>query len=283
MEPRELLAARTPLVLAEVGATRGSAPREAGAWMLVAAEAVAGTIGGGQLEYMAIDRARVMLRRGLGVETMEVPLGPSIGQCCGGHVSLTLRPVDKWIAHMLDARIEAEEAAQPEVLVFGAGHVGRALAAALTLLPVRARLIDQRVAELALAAPGVPTTLSPLPEAEVAGAAPGAAFVVLTHDHALDFLVTAAALDRGDAAYVGMIGSETKLARFRSWRRRTGVKHDPSLGLTCPIGGPSGDKRPAVIAALVAAEIIGRLGPPRAARTPPAKKKKMATTTTTRD
>jgi xanthine dehydrogenase accessory factor len=266
MEPRDLLAAGAPLVLAEVSATRGSAPREPGAWMLVAAEAVAGTIGGGQLEYMAIDRARVLLRRGLTTETMEVPLGPSIGQCCGGHVRLTLTPVDKWTSHMLDARIHAEEAAQPEVLVFGAGHVGRALAAMLTLLPVRVRLIDQRVAELALSAPDVPTTLSPLPEAEVAAARPGSAFVILTHDHALDFLVAGAALDRGDAAYVGMIGSETKLARFRSWHRRTGAAKDSAAGLTCPIGGPSGDKRPAVIAALVAAEIIGRLGSPQTAQ-----------------
>lgn len=268
MEPRDLLVAGAPLVLAEIDATRGSAPREPGAWMLIAAEAVAGTIGGGQLEYMAIDRARVLLRRRMPAETMEVPLGPAIGQCCGGHVRVTLTPVDKRTADMLDARIDAEEAARPEVLVFGAGHVGRALAAALMLLPVRVRLIDQRVSELALAAPGVPTTLSPLPEAEIAAAGPGSGFVILTHDHALDFLVAAAALDRGDAAYVGMIGSETKLARFRIWRKRTGVTRNPSAGLTCPIGGPSGDKRPAVIAALVAAEIIGRLGAPQTA--PPA-------------
>ena len=266
MEPADLLAAGAALILAEVSATRGSAPREAGAWMLFAAEAVAGTIGGGQLEYIAIDRARILLKhgptRGLAAETMEVPLGPAIGQCCGGHVRLTLTPVDSWTRRMLEARMEDEEDARPEVLVFGAGHVGRALAAALTLLPVRARLIDSRVAELALAAPGVATTLSPLPEAEVAAARPGSAFVVLTHDHALDFLVTDAALARGDAAYVGMIGSETKRGKFRAWRRRTGVAGDPLAGLTCPIGGPSGDKRPAVIAALVAAEIITRLTAP---------------------
>lgn len=266
MEPADLLAAGAALILAEVSATRGSAPREAGAWMLIAAEAVAGTIGGGQLEYIAIDRARILLKhgptRGLAAETMEVPLGPAIGQCCGGHVRLTLTPVDSWTRRMLEARMEDEEDARPEVLVFGAGHVGRALAAALTLLPVRARLIDSRVAELALAAPGVATTLSPLPEAEVAAARPGSAFVVLTHDHALDFLVTDAALARGDAAYVGMIGSETKRGKFRAWRRRTGVAGDLLAGLTCPIGGPSGDKRPAVIAALVAAEIITRLTAP---------------------
>lgn len=269
MEPRDLLAAGAPLILAEVSATRGSAPREAGAWMLVAAEAVAGTIGGGQLEYIAIDRARILLKRGLAAEVMEVPLGPAIGQCCGGHVRLTLTPVDGWTRRMLEARMEDEEAARPEALVFGAGHVGRALAAALLLLPVRARLIDSRVAELALAAPGVPTTLSPLPEAEAAAAGPGSVFVILTHDHALDFLIADAALARGDAAYVGMIGSETKRAKFAAWRRRTGVRH-PLAGLTCPIGGPSGDKRPAVIAALAAAEIITRLTAP--ARTPAAVK-----------
>lgn len=261
MEPRDLLAAGTPLILAEVSATRGSAPRDAGAWMLVAAEAVAGTIGGGQLEYIAIDRARILLRRGLAAETMQVPLGPAIGQCCGGQVRLTLTPVDSWTRRMLEARMEDEEAARPEVLVFGAGHVGRALAAALTLLPVRVRLIDQRVGELALASPGVPTTLSPCRRRRW-GAAPGSAFVVMTHDHALDFLIADAALARGDAAYVGLIGSDTKRAKFRSWRRRTGVAGDPLAGLTCPIGGPSGDKRPAVIAALVAAEVITRLTAP---------------------
>jgi len=267
METQELLLAEEALVLAEVRATRGSAPRDAGAWMLVAAGAVAGTIGGGQLEYMAIDRARVMLRRGLPAETMKVPLGPAIGQCCGGHVELRLTPVDEAMAARIEARIAAEAAAAPEVLVFGAGHVGRALAAALLLLPVRARLIDQRAEELAMAAAGVETTLSPLPEAEVAAAGPGAAFVVTTHDHALDFLIADAALARGDAAYVGLIGSATKRAKFGAWRRSTGVATDPLAGLTCPIGGPSGDKRPAVIAALVAAEIMARLGAPASART----------------
>ncbi len=260
MQPRDLLISGAPLVLAEIGATRGSAPREAGAWMLVSPEAVAGTIGGGQLEYVAIDRARAMLRRGFAAETMDVPLGPALGQCCGGHVRLRLTPVDEALATALEARIEAEAQAEPEVIVFGAGHVGRALAAALLLLPVRARLVDQRAGELAMAAEAVATTLSPLPEAEVDAAAPGSAFVIMTHDHALDFLIADAALRRGDAAYVGMIGSETKCARFAAWRRRTGVTGDPIAGLTCPIAGPSGDKRPAVIAALAAAEIIGRLG-----------------------
>jgi xanthine dehydrogenase accessory factor len=264
MDARALIASGAPAIAVEVAEVRGSSPREVGAWMLVTADAFAGTVGGGQLEFIALDRARQMLRHGLPEERMDVPLGPEIGQCCGGHVTLALAPLTPARAARLLARLDAEHAARPQVLVFGAGHVGRALAAALNLLPVRAILIDQRPEELALAPAGTETRLSPLPEAEVRAAPPGSAFVVLTHDHALDFLVTDAALARGDAAYVGLIGSASKRARFRAWRAREGGDRRTVLrGLTCPIGGPSHDKRPAVIAALTAAEIVAAL-----ARTP---------------
>ena len=100
---------------------------------------------------------------------------------------------------------------------------------------------------------GVKTVLTALPEAAIRAAAPRAAFVILTHDHGIDFLLAAEALARGDAAYVGMIGSATKRAGFARFARERGVDPAP---LVCPIGGPSGDKRPAVIAALTAAEVM---------------------------
>jgi xanthine dehydrogenase accessory factor len=257
---RHLLATGTPAIHVEIAAVRGSSPRDPGAWMLVTATDCAGTIGGGQLEYIALDRARQMLRHGLPAERMDVPLGPEIGQCCGGHVTLALAPLTPARAAELLARLDAEHAARPHVLIFGAGHVGRALAAAMALLPVRGVLIDQRPTELALAPPGTEARLAALPEAEVQAAPPGSAFVVLTHDHALDFLVADAALARGDASYIGLIGSASKRARFRAWRTREGAARRTALaGLTCPIGGPSGDKRPAVIAALTAAEIVAAL------------------------
>jgi xanthine dehydrogenase accessory factor len=223
--------------------------------MLVAEGAILGTIGGGQLEYMAIDEARALIARGAASSTMDIPLGPEIGQCCGGRVALSLDRLDGPGTEALRARVAARNAARPEVLILGAGHVGRALAAALALLPVRAVLIDGRAAELALAPAGVETRLAAIPEAEVRAARPGGAFVVLTHDHALDFLLTAEALARGDAAYVGMIGSATKRASFEKWLRRQG---DPSPApLVCPIGASGGaDKRPEVIAAFVAAEVM---------------------------
>jgi xanthine dehydrogenase accessory factor len=148
-------------------------------------------------------------------------------------------------------------AARPHVYVFGAGHVGDALAMALSLAPLRVVLVDTREDELmASTVPRVETCLTAMPEAVVRDAPPGSSFVVLTHDHALDFLIAAEALRRTDAAYVGMIGSKTKRATFRNWLTREIGRPELFDGLVCPIGGTAvKDKRPAVIAALAAAEI----------------------------
>jgi xanthine dehydrogenase accessory factor len=246
--------------LVRVETARGSTPRESGAWMVVGAQAIVGTVGGGQLEYMAIDAARAMLARGQDSQTLDIPLGPEIGQCCGGRTVLTVRRLDAQGWERLHAEAERERAALPAVMIFGAGHVGRALGAALALLPVRPVLVDQRPEELALAPAGVETRLTPLPEQEVRRAPPGAAFVVLTHDHALDFLIAREALARGDAAYVGMIGSRTKRVSFQRWLKRAEGAPPDTAPLVCPIGAAGRpDKRPEVIAVFVAAEIMQRI------------------------
>jgi xanthine dehydrogenase accessory factor len=245
--------------LVRVETAKGSTPRERGAWMVVGPQATLGTVGGGQLEYMAIDAARAMLLRGSDCETLDIPLGPEIGQCCGGRTLLSVARLDDAGWRALGETAAEERRALPEVLVFGAGHVGRALATALSLLPVRPVLVDQRADELRLAAPGIDALLTPLPEAAVRAAGPGAAFVVLTHDHALDFLIVREALARGDAAYVGMIGSKTKRVSFERWLAREGGGDPPvdAGGLVCPIGAAGRpDKRPEVIAAFAAAEIM---------------------------
>ena len=226
--------------------------------MFVAPEAVFGTIGGGQLEYMAIDEARAVLMRDAARATMDVPLGPEIGQCCGGRVEIALARMDD---AMRRAAIEAEaraRAARPHLYILGAGHVGRALADLAQFLPIRTVLADGRAQELALCGSEVETVLTPLPEALVREAPVGSAFVILTHDHALDFLLAAEALGRGDAAYVGMIGSATKRASFTNW---TGARGGSAEGLTCPMGAAqSGDKRPEMIAALILGEVVASLG-----------------------
>jgi len=234
------------MIQVRVVRTWGSTPREQGAEMFVARGQLVGTIGGGQLEWLAVDRARRMLAEREEEAVMTVTLGPDIGQCCGGRVELAF---DR-------ARPAAREPGAP-VLIFGAGDVGRALAEALRLLPLSPKLIDQRQEELDLAGPETPTILSALPEAEIRAATPGAAYVILTHDHGLDFLLAVEALGRPDAAYVGMIGSRTKRATFSHYAAREGVD---ARALVCPIGaGFPRDKRPEVIAAFAAADIMARM------------------------
>nr|WP_321444036.1 xanthine dehydrogenase accessory protein XdhC [uncultured Cohaesibacter sp.] len=237
----------------------GSSPREVGAEIFVSSTEQWGTIGGGQLEYLAIDEARRMLRQGRETVQLDIPLGPDIGQCCGGRVRLGFQMLD---ATMRAAALkgQAEQAQDlPRVYIFGAGHVGRALASALALLPFQPIVIDSRAEELALLEADVEHRLSALPESEVRAARAGSIFLILTHDHALDFLLAREALLRGDALYVGMIGSKTKRGTFSHWlRREFGADADVMLeDFVCPIGaGGSRDKRPSVIAAMVAAELL---------------------------
>lgn len=251
---------------------RGSSPREEGAQMFVSADNVHGTIGGGQLEYMAIDKARAMLRTGCVADDMDISLGPEIGQCCGGRLVVALAQMSKADRDAACAAAAGDIARQPHVYVLGAGHVGRALARFFQFLPVKCILIDGRPEELSLCDADVDTRQSAMPEADIRNAPPQSAFIVLTHDHALDFLLTSEALDRGDAAYVGLIGSATKRVKFARFHA-TNSAGKQLTGLTCPIG-PSGstDKRPEVIASLVAAEVMARLTMPvtdRSKRTEP--------------
>ena len=274
---KEFLGQAGPVALVEVAGTRGSTPREKGAYMLVSSEATHGTIGGGQLEYMAIDKARQMsgvLPSRKGVQpaqhridvrevcaTLDVPLGPEIGQCCGGRVEVLIRLVDGAMAAGLIAAAEAEEEHLPHLYIFGGGHVGKALAASVSLLPLHVVVVETRAEELEGITEAVETRLTAMPEEMVRQAPAGSAFAVLTHDHALDFLIAAEALKRSDTAYVGMIGSKTKKATFRNWFLKTANGSEAEFErLVSPIGGDAvKDKRPPVIAALAASEMMTAL------------------------
>lgn len=262
---REFMALHPAAIVAELTAVRGSSPRNAGTFMLISPEAIIGTIGGGALEYMVIDRARQVLRQELDADTLYIPLGPEIGQCCGGRVDIALNALDSDRAATLIGRVEREAAARPHVYMFGAGHVGHALARALALLPLHVHAVDTRADELVDLPDNVEAIASPMPEAVVRAAPAGSAFVILTHDHALDFLIAFEALKRTDSPYVGMVGSRTKRAKFQSWYLSEGGDPAQLDRLVLPIGGAAfprglGDKRPEVIAALAAAEIMVQIG-----------------------
>ena len=252
----KLLDIDAPVYEVAVDSAQGSTPREAGSWMLVSQTHSWGTIGGGRLENIAIEKVAELILGNSPTARIDLPLGPEIGQCCGGRVSLTLTKLDHPAKAAVKARVAAEISQRPHVYIFGAGHTGRALAQFCAMLPVRCIVVDSRSEELSLVSKSVEQRLSALPEAELSNAPANSAFVVMTHDHALDFLICSDALARQDAAYVGMVGSRTKRAKFLSWTQENlnGLSTD---ALHCPMAAHAKlDKRPEVLAAHIAAEIM---------------------------
>lgn len=258
---REHMARGEVVALVRVIAAKGSAPREAGAHMVVTATGSFGTIGGGRLEWEAVGAARRMLAQGEATISMALPLGPALGQCCGGHVSLRIDRADSDAVQWVEAAERRDREARPRVLLFGAGHVGRALANAFAPLPLNLRWIDSRAEEFPVTPPaGVEIVMTDTPLDEIAHAPAGAAGIVMTHSHALDYELVEAMLCRDDFAYVGLIGSVTKRRRFQLRFVGRGNDKRHLARLVCPIGGGRvADKRPAVIAAMTAAEIMDYL------------------------
>ena len=251
---------RTPAVVVEIVDARGSAPRGAGTRMLVSAVQSIGTIGGGHLEWKALASARDMLATRDALPRRErYPLGPALGQCCGGVVELDYT--------LLDDSAIARWPENPPLMhlqMHGAGHVGHAIATLLATLDVRCDWIDERDD----AFPPTTTLGTPWPdsmrrrvapgaEGEVAAAPPGAFFLVLTHDHALDFRIAEAALRRDDAGFVGVIGSKSKRERFRHRLEQRGMDEARIARMQCPVGiaGIAG-KQPEVIALAVVAQLM---------------------------
>jgi xanthine dehydrogenase accessory protein XdhC len=226
--------------------------------MLIGPDRTAGTIGGGRLEFEAIAAARTLIESGATQRTLALPLGPAIGQCCGGHVTVQLERATRTTLAASLHRENEELAARPLLFLFGAGHVGKAIATAMAPLPLRLVWVDSRSEEFPADIPGnVERLLTADPLTELEAAPAGAGAIILTHSHALDFALAEAALSRGDLAYVGLIGSSTKRTKFQRLYMSHGGKPADLAQLVCPIGaGLSRDKRPAVIAAMVAAEVL---------------------------
>ncbi|WP_439616078.1 xanthine dehydrogenase accessory protein XdhC [Shinella sp.] len=251
------LAREHRVFIVEVTAVKGSASRDEGTFMLVAPTEIHGTVGGGQLEHMAIENARKMLGSAGGEATLDIPLGPDIGQCCGGRVELTFTFADESARAALDKRVADEERRKPQVWVFGAGHVGRALAEALTLLPLKVFAVEARETELNQLTSEVHRRMVAMPESLIADIPAGSAVVIVTHDHALDFLIGQEALKRADLAYIGMVGSKSKRGAFVHHLEEQGVDRAEADRLVLPIGGTTvDDKRPEVIAAMTASEVL---------------------------
>ncbi len=324
-------------VLVTVAAVRGSAPREPGAKMVVTREHIAETIGGGNLELAAIERARELLdaRSAPGAQLVRYPLGPGFRQCCGGVATLLFERIEaneaSWVARLADVEragrpgvvitgaegrcggrklivsatgcegtlgdtgldegalgfarrllagelenaepqlqaigspgsgnlvlIELARPCNFDIVLFGAGHVGRALVSVLANVDCRVTWVDPRPEQFPSEVPGnVRVIATAAPEEEVDRVPSGAFFLVMTHSHALDFELCERVLKRGDFRYLGLIGSAPKRNRFLKYLKIEGVSEPALARLTCPIGVPGiVGKQPSAIAIAVAAELL---------------------------
>jgi xanthine dehydrogenase accessory factor len=239
--------------------TKGSAPRDAGACMVVTAEGYHGTIGGGALEWRAIATAQAMLS---GIAARRIgthALGPELGQCCGGQVEVLTEVFD--ISALTKLReMEVQEATihGRKLLLFGAGHVGRALVLALAPLPFDVMWIDNRPHAFPHAVPGNVTLIQSVdPSLEATNAPDASLIMVMTHSHALDLAIVDASLRNARVAHTGLIGSATKRARFEKRLLEGGVLPTRVAELICPIGlGGIRSKEPAAIAAATVAQLL---------------------------
>lgn len=234
---------RQPCVLVTVLRDRGSVPRDGGAKMVVTAKETFLTIGGGHLEFQCIAQARALLESGqASPHTEDFSLGARLGQCCGGMTTMLFEPLLQ---------------AQPEILVFGAGHVGQALVNVLATLPCHINWIDSRENVFLSVPPGVRIQQPDDPLDAVAEAPAGSYYIVMTHHHPLDLALCEAILKRGDFHYAGVIGSQTKSQRFRYRLAGKGIDDVRLARLRCPVGLPDvKGKLPAEIAVAIAGEII---------------------------
>ena len=242
-------------VVVEVLDSKGSVPREAGTRMLVDRSTVAGTIGGGHLELKAIEQARAILASGKREPLIQhVSLGASLGQCCGGALTLRFCMLD-------DAQIATWPTPAPRfsLQLHGAGHVGRAIASLLAGVDCKVWWIDEREDQFPSTAlpPHIEKVCVEPVDAEVGAAPAGAFYLVLTHSHDLDLHIAEAILKRNDFGYFGLIGSMTKRARFLHRFKQRGIAPEAIARMTCPIGVPGiTGKEPEVIAIAVVAQLL---------------------------
>jgi xanthine dehydrogenase accessory factor len=258
-----------PSIWISIERFEGSSPREVGAWMLVSADSVQGTVGGGRLEFDAIAYARSLLSALPFIameESRRYALGPSLGQCCGGVVWLKFVGITAGDAMKLEAlradSITATGLKHLKIALFGGGHVGKAIVNALAPLPCSVHWIDSRDEIFPELLPGnVQAEHSAPVQAAVNDLAARSHVLIMSFSHAEDLDVVAACLKRqrekSDLPFIGLIGSKTKWARFRHRLEERGFSEDELSHVTCPIGLPGVvGKEPEVIAASVAAQLM---------------------------
>lgn len=290
---RDRIASKGAVVRASLVDVKGSAPREAGATMLITHDDIWQTIGGGSLEFEVMRRARAMLAEGDGPwprQVIRAALGPDMGQCCGGQVKVLLERFGpdqdeslaalagcRAVLHQLDGDQPLSDAGDAPIgmarsskafvapvalpgrpaFLYGAGHIGRALAPHLVALQLDLHWVDVAAARFPdEITSGARRVVAADPTVIAAHAPADALHLVITHNHDLDEAICHRILSGGGFARLGLIGSATKAARFRSRLGKAGIGAAALDRLVCPVGLASiTGKHPARVALSIAAGV----------------------------
>lgn len=233
-------------VLVTLVGVSGSTPRNSGTKMVISNDDIFDTIGGGHLEHKAIKYAKKMLATAQNAQHLEhFQLGSNLGQCCGGTTTVLF---------------ECFAATGVNIMLFGAGHVGKALIPILAQLPCKVTWVDSRDEQFpanVASYDNVEKIVSDAPELEVARMPEHSYFIVMTHNHQMDFEISHAILKRADFHYLGLIASDTKWRRFQQRYKHRDIEQKQVARMNCPIGlAQVGGKLPIEVAVSVSAEII---------------------------
>jgi|TARA_B110000014_G_scaffold259057_1_gene246166 xanthine dehydrogenase accessory factor len=235
-------------VLITLVGVSGSTPRNSGTKMVISKEDSFDTIGGGHLEHKAIKYAQKMLQTGKSAQHLEhFQLGSNLGQCCGGNATVLF---------------ECFAAVGVNIMLFGAGHVGKALVSILAQLPCHVSWVDNREEQFPSFVGeynNVTKMVSENPVDEIASMPANSYYIVMTHNHQIDYDVSQEILKRGDFDYLGLIASDTKWRRFQQRYKHREIDPAQVARMNCPIGlSEVGGKQPMEVAISVAGEVINK-------------------------
>jgi len=248
------------IILATIIETKGSVPRNENVSMVVSSSEQYGTIGGGELEYQVIKESNDLLNNlNCNQKIIELPLGPALGQCCGGFVKIQLSKFNNGIKLLLKHDLKEQIINQNQNLyIFGAGHVANALLSKLDGVGFNIFIIDSRENFISKINADFVFPILAKDHTIIIKNSPSKSFyLVLTHSHQLDLSICDSILKKNDFTFIGLIGSKTKKIRFKKRLIEIGHNENSIDKIECPIGiqGIEG-KEPDVIAISIIARLL---------------------------
>ena len=246
------------IIKAKLISTEGSVPRDAGTFMLITSKYLFGSIGGGQLEYSVIQKAKKFLNEKeiINNEIINIPLGPSIGQCCGGYAQVKITKYDNGLQSLKNEKLKINKL--DNLYIFGAGHVGQELSSKSVDLDFNVHLIDSRKEYLKIQnEKEIIPIFTTFPWMLIKNLPKKSYYIVLTHSHDYDFKIINEILNLNTFQFIGLIGSKTKRKRFCNRLVKLGHNQYLINIIECPIGLKNiASKKPGEIAISIIARLL---------------------------